>query len=178
MGGVRLREWRADDAEAISVMVDDPHLRRWSSLIGLGEAAWIEAQRSGERGPSLAICGDEDDRALGKMALRLPELASGAVSCAAVRERDRPAAELSYWVLPYARGRGLAGTAVELMLARARQIEGLRSVVLDIEQDNLASVRVAQRVGAQRRQPPRTVTDRAGVTRTMVVYLIALDPLG
>jgi len=91
-----------------------------------------------------------------------------------MRRSDQPAGELSYWVLPQARGRGVAGAAVALMLNRARRLGGVSSVVLDIEVDNLASVRVAQRLGAQRRQPERVEVDREGVKRTLVVFVIAL----
>ena len=171
---VRLREWRAEDAASIAPMLDDPHLQKWSSMVALGVEAWIEHERSGERGPSLAICTVGDDRVLGKVALRLPGQASAATTCAAMRADDQPAAELSYWVLPQARGRGIASAAVGLMLERARAMDGVRSVVLDIEDDNVASVRVAERLGAERRAPARVVVDRGGAARTMIVFVIAV----
>ena len=141
----------------------------------LGVAEWIDAQRSGERGPSFAICEPSGEAAFGKIALRLPGHASPATSCAAIRAGDHPVGELSYWVLPQARGRGLAGHAVAAMLDHARATTDLRSVVLDIESDNRASVRVAERLGAQRRAPDRTALDRTGVPRTLVVFVVALS---
>lgn len=100
----------------------------------------------------MAICAPGDARLLGKIALdarpRLP-----ATTCAAIRASDHPAGELSCWVLRDARGRGVASAAVAAILHRARRLEALRSVVLDIEADNVASLRVAERLGAQRRQP-------------------------
>ena len=77
---------------------------------------WIERQRTESRGPSRAICLADDDRALGKMALRLPGHASPATSCDAIYAADAPVGELSYWLVP-ARGRGLAGAGVERTLA-------------------------------------------------------------
>jgi RimJ/RimL family protein N-acetyltransferase len=47
-------------------------------------------------------------------------------------------------------------------------------VVLDIETDNLASIRVAERVGAIRREPSRVQNDRAGVPRTLAVFIVAV----
>jgi len=53
---------------------------------------------------------------------------------------------------------------------------GLRSVVLDIEAGNLASERLAERLGAQRRAPTRIEVDRTGVPRTLVVYVLLVAP--
>lgn len=60
------------------------------------------------------------------------------------------------------------------MALRARKTTDLRSLAMDIEIDNIASVRVAERVGAKRRDPPRTELDRAGVPRTMVVFVLSI----
>lgn len=49
---------------------------------------------------------------------------------------------------------------------------GLRSVVLDIEAGNVASERLADRLGAQRRTPTRVEVDRTGVPQTLVVYVL------
>ncbi len=140
--------------------------------MGDDPAAWIEAQRSGARGPSRAICLPDDDRVLGKIALRLPGHASPATTCEAVAASDRPAGELSYWLVPAARGRGLAGAAVTAMLATEVPGSAMRSVVLDIEETNAASIRLAERLGAQRREPSRVAIDRTGQPRRMVVYVL------
>jgi RimJ/RimL family protein N-acetyltransferase len=49
---------------------------------------------------------------------------------------------------------------------------GLRSVVLDIEAGNVASERLADRLGPERRAPTRVEMDRTGVPRTLVVYVL------
>ena len=167
----RLRPWRGDDAEDIAVMTADPHIRRWSSM-GDDPVAWVQRQRSGARCPSRAICLSEDDRALGKIALRLPAHASPATTCEAVPASDRPAGELSYWLVPAARGRGLAGAAVTAMLATEVPGSAMRSVILDIEETNVPSIRLAERLGAQRREPSRVEIDRTGEPRRMVVYVL------
>jgi [ribosomal protein S5]-alanine N-acetyltransferase len=173
MAEVRLRPWRLSDADEVAVMADDPFLRPWST-IAAGADGWIRRELTQDRGPTRAICLEGDDRALGRVALRLPQFASDAVRCEAVRESDQPAGELSYWVIPEARGRGLAYAAVQLMISSVVADTGLRSVVLDIEAGNLASMRLAERLGAERRAPTRIELDRAGVARTLVVYVLAL----
>jgi RimJ/RimL family protein N-acetyltransferase len=107
----------------------------------------------------------------------LPEFASEAVRCDAVRASDHPAGELSYWLLPGERGRGRAFTAVAEMLKIAAGAR-LKSLVLDIEEGNVASTRVAERLGAARRSPTRVHADRFGNDRTMVVYVLRVDQLG
>ena len=51
---------------------------------------------------------------------------------------------------------------------------GLKSLVLDIEEDNVASLQVADRLGAARRAPTRLHADRFGDIRTMVVYVLSV----
>lgn len=170
---VRLRPWRLTDASDIAVMTIDEHVRHWSDLSS-DPRGWLEREMVGLRGPSRAICADSDDRALGRVALRLPEHASAAVRCEAMRATDQPAGELSYWVLPEARGRGIAAAAVEVFMATIGAETGVRSVVLDIEDDNPASIRVAERLGAERRAPARVVVDRTGVPRTLVVFVLTV----
>jgi RimJ/RimL family protein N-acetyltransferase len=52
---------------------------------------------------------------------------------------------------------------------------GLRSVVLDIEEGNAPSIRLADRLGADRRSPARVEIDRTGTPRTLVVYVLAVN---
>jgi len=173
MAAVRLRKWRLEDAADVAVMVDNEYLRPWSTMVD-GVEAWIRREMAEERGPTRAICVADDDRALGRVALRPPELASEAVRCEAVRESDQPAGELSYWLLPQARGRGLAYAAVRLMLDEIMPGLGLRSVVLDIEEGNIPSMRLAERLGAERRSPTRQHPGRSGELHTMVLYVLPL----
>lgn len=158
------------DLDQIARMTDDEYLRPWWWMAD-DLAAWLRREMSEERGPTRAICLPDDDRALGRVALRLPQFASEAVRCAAVQTRDQPAGELSFWLLPEARGRGLAFAAIIEMMEIAADA-GLKSLVLDIEEGNGASIRVAERIGAARRTPTRVHTDRFGEDRTMVVYVL------
>ncbi len=95
LSAVHLRPWRNDDAAAVAVVIDDPHLVRWSSMSKLGVDLWIAEQQAGIRGLSLVICQSDDDRPLGKIALRMPEHASPATTCAGIHRADHPVGELS-----------------------------------------------------------------------------------
>ena len=90
---------------------------------------------------------------------------------AEARLAEQMAGELSYWIVPAARGRGLAQAAIRALLPLAAEA-GLKTVVLDIEVDNHASLRVATRLGAERRAPERVEPDRAGVLRTFAVHVL------
>lgn len=48
----------------------------------------------------------------------------------------------------------------------------LRTVVLDIEVTNRASLRLALSLGAERREPERVELDRFGDPRTLVVFIL------
>ncbi len=52
---------------------------------------------------------------------------------------------------------------------------GIRSVVLDIEDDNPASMGVAERLGAERRAPARVAVDRIEIPRTLVVFALTVS---
>jgi RimJ/RimL family protein N-acetyltransferase len=158
------------DIDQVALMTDDEYLRPWWWMAD-DLRAWLRREISEERGPSRAVCLPDDDRALGRVAVRLPQFASEAVRCDAIQASDQPAGELSFWLLPDARGRGLASTAVTEMMKIAADTR-LKSLVLDIEEGNAASIHVAQRLGAARRSPVRVLTDRFGDQRTMVVYLL------
>jgi RimJ/RimL family protein N-acetyltransferase len=61
--------------------------------------------------------------------------------------RDGPAsAEVAYWVRPGERGRGLATRALRLLTGWAHH-SGLARLWLEIDPDNAASLRVAERAG-------------------------------
>ena len=158
------------DLAQIAPMTEDEYLRPWWWMAD-DLRAWLRREVAEERGPSRAICLPDDDHALGRVAIRLPQFASDAVRCAAVQASDQPAGELSYWLLPDARGRGVAFTAVTEMMEIGAST-GLKSLVFDVEEENVASIRVAERLGAARRSPTRVHTDRFGNHWTMVVYVL------
>jgi RimJ/RimL family protein N-acetyltransferase len=173
MVDVVLRPWRMRDAEGVALMGADPQVRPWSAMED-GLDVWIACQVAQESGPTRAICAAGGDRALGRVAVRPPGRASAAPDFAALHAGERPAGELSYWVLPEARGRGIARAGVAAMLELVRCDGDLQAMVLDIEVGNVASERVAVALGAERRHAGRPVVDRLGETHTMAVWVIAL----
>jgi hypothetical protein len=78
------------DLDRVAQMTDDAYLRPWWWMAD-DLRAWLRREIAEERGPTRAICLPDDDRALGRVAVRLPEFASAAVRCPAVRAGDQPA---------------------------------------------------------------------------------------
>jgi RimJ/RimL family protein N-acetyltransferase len=142
--GVRLRPWRLKDAPAVEAMRTDPIVARWSGLPDEGAEAWIA--RQGAR--SFAITVPPGDAPLGKVALV---------------QRGARRAELSYWLLPAARGRGLATAACRTLVGAATDLD---AIVLDIDVDNEPSQRVARALGATP-GGEHVEIDRAGVPRRL-----------
>ena len=103
-GGLSLRPWRASDADAVRSAFDCPDIQRWHVLrLGdLDEAgAWIAAWPgywANETGASWAITDDRDEP-IGQTGLRNVSLFEAN-------------AAVSYWVLPAARGHGVAARAL------------------------------------------------------------------
>jgi RimJ/RimL family protein N-acetyltransferase len=63
---------------------------------------------------------------------------------------------------------------VLVVLRHVAETTDVRSVALDIEEGNAASMRVGGRLGAERREPWRVELDRGGVPRTLVVFVLAI----
>ncbi|MET8151745.1 GNAT family N-acetyltransferase [Actinoplanes sp. NPDC049668] len=134
--GLTLRPWRATDAAVVAAAYDEPGIRQWHSRsLTLDEAgAWIGEwpQRwRRETGAGWAIAGDE---VLGQISLRAVKLGEGV-------------AEISYWVLPKARGRGIAPAALTVLTGWAFEVLGLHRLEVHHSTRNSASCRVAERAG-------------------------------
>ncbi|MFJ6150884.1 GNAT family N-acetyltransferase [Micromonospora profundi] len=137
--GLMLRPWRDDDATAVRAAFDSPAIQRWHvrRLDGDDEARawtaqWARRWRD-ETDASWAIV-DADDQPVGQVGLRGVLLTEAS-------------AQVSYWVVPAARGRGIA-TGALLALARwsfARA--GLHRLSLEHSTANAASCRVATQAG-------------------------------
>ncbi|MFG2104951.1 GNAT family N-acetyltransferase [Micromonospora echinaurantiaca] len=135
--GVRLRPWRAADRAAVVAGYADPAIRRWHcrSMTDDEARAWIDGwpeRWRRETGAGWAVA--DDTGVLGQISLRRLDLAEGL-------------AEVSYWVLPAARGRGVAPRALAALTGWAFGGLGLHRVELSHSTANPASCRVAQRAG-------------------------------
>lgn len=134
-----LRPWRDDDAPAVRRAHDDPAIRRFHcrtmadddearEWIGWWSDAWTE-----ERAASWAVA-DSGGLVLGQVGLRTISLFEGE-------------AQLSYWLAPEARGRGVAACAVSTLTAWAFEVLGLQRLALRHSTANAASCRVAAAAG-------------------------------
>jgi RimJ/RimL family protein N-acetyltransferase len=141
-GQVILRPARHDDLPAIEAGMHDSDVLRWigpawptDEVLARNEVNWANGS------PSLAICRAADDACVGMVWVN-------------VREPDRSIGYVGYWLLPEARGRGLATTAVKLISAWALRTLPISAVRLQTAPDNIRSQRVAERSGF-RQVPPR-----------------------
>jgi RimJ/RimL family protein N-acetyltransferase len=137
---MRLEPFGPTHLEAISVLLDDPDVLRFTRVPSPPPPdfaqTWFcfyeDGRREGTREAFAVVDGDE------------------AVVALAVAPRIDPGArtaELGYVVLPWARGRGVATEALRLLTAWAFSELGALRLELLISVDNDASKRVAERCG-------------------------------
>ncbi|MEV0830780.1 GNAT family N-acetyltransferase [Nonomuraea rubra] len=129
---VRLREWREADAPAVLRAFQAPDLRRqapWPVVTLKDASGWIASWD----GVGHAFAVVEGERVVGNVAVtRLDSHGNGWVS---------------YWVVPEARGRGVAVAATELLARWAFDERGLYRLELGHRTNNPASCRVATKAG-------------------------------
>jgi RimJ/RimL family protein N-acetyltransferase len=149
---------RIDDVDLVMDMnLDDLHLR---TLVERDAALLVEATREesaralwGARpaGPhslhdaqsALRAWDPQDGRQVSYGALRGSRL----VAAVGLMLDGPQSAELAYWVRPDERRRGIAGRSVAAVTGWAHQNAGLTRIWLEINPDNTASLRVAERAG-------------------------------
>jgi [ribosomal protein S5]-alanine N-acetyltransferase len=132
VGDLVLRPWRASDAPAVAEAYSDPGIRRWHvrSMTEDEARAWIGswpgrwARENGGGGAGL----------LGQISLRRLDLAAGI-------------GEVSYWVLPAARGRRVATRALCALSAWVFDQSWLHRIELAHSTLNPISCRVAENAG-------------------------------
>ena len=137
---VALRTWGSDDLVDLLTASGNElvHRYRYSLPSDIHEArAWLAAV--------------ERDRLHGErleLAVTAPgsSLAVGSVSLSGLHPRNR-SAMIGYWLAPGGRGRGLATAAVRLLSRWAFDVLGQQRLALEVEVENVASQRVAQRSG-------------------------------
>ncbi|BCM71298.1 MULTISPECIES: GNAT family N-acetyltransferase [Streptomyces] len=138
--GLLLRPWRAADAPAVHAAFQDPVLRQWHirSCDSADEAAgWIAQWEQGwadEREAQWAVVDETTDELLGRVALRQILLGDGV-------------AEVAYWTVARARGRGVAVRATAAVTHWAFEEIGFHRLELTHATANEASCRVAGKAG-------------------------------
>ena len=170
--GVRLREWRPEDLDALLAGYGDPLTQRFLPALPVPFSArqgkwWINEVAPGlfvEGGAAYAIVDPVSDTVLGGVGLDNPV-------------PSRAQTEIGYWVGPWARGRGVATRAVRALSADAFR-SGIARLELITHWENAASQRVAMAAGFQRESARRgLVANRAGGRDDMLAFVrLADDP--
>jgi RimJ/RimL family protein N-acetyltransferase len=134
---VQMRAWQPKDAPTVVAAYSDPDIQQWHARpMNENEAldwiaAWPQRWRQ-ETGCGWAAACDEG--VLGQISLRTLNL-------------DVGFAEISYWVMPQARGRGIAPRALVAVTRWAFEALGLHRIEVYHSTRNPASCFVAERAG-------------------------------
>lgn len=149
----RLRPWRSDDLETLVAAWRDPEIARWNAVPPRSDAATAARWISGvsdrlvrqlsmdwviELGP-----GESQRRLQGRTSSVV-----GEVGLSGFSDHHR-GVFIGYWLLPSARGRGLASVAVAAVIEYAHQTLGLDPVVARCHPENPASGAVAARASCR-----------------------------
>lgn len=134
VGELVLRPWTVADVPALVAAYADPAIRRWHvRSLSLDEAKeWVVgAERSWaeETAASWAVA-TRAGELVGRMTLGTINLAWGS-------------ADVRYWVVAHARGRGVASSALRVLSDWAMSDLGLHRLELEHSTKNVASCRVA-----------------------------------
>ena len=136
-GGLRLRPWEDGDAAALVAAYADPGVQHWNGQ-SLDEAesrayarVWAEHWQAERRAGWAVVRGDE---LAGRITLR-------------GTAHEQGSAEVTCWVVPAARGTGVAPAAVEALASWAFGEGGSHRLELQHSTGNPASCRVAETSG-------------------------------
>ena len=143
--GIRLRPWEPGDERILLAAIEDPAIQLYTGLgvAGSGPAPVTDAasatalieRRQRWMAPAWVIEDGADGTAYGYVAIYDLNL---------TWQRD---GEVGYWLLPEARGKGVASRAVRLVTRHAFDVLGLHRLTLWHAVENPASCRVAQACG-------------------------------
>jgi RimJ/RimL family protein N-acetyltransferase len=144
-GVIRLRTWTAADATLLAEASADAAIRRFSlhrsrpftladaeEQLRECETTWLTLDRLGRPTGSLIVTDTRTGASLGQ--------------CGVDGWSAGDVAQIGYWLLPRARGRGIATRAVTELTNWLFALAAQR-VFLTVVEDNQASIRVAQRAG-------------------------------
>jgi RimJ/RimL family protein N-acetyltransferase len=141
-GSVALRDWRDADAPVLEAVCGEWNVCSFTSVPwSYSEAAalaWIErTRRKRAEGTVLGLAITAEGR----------DVPVGHVNLIRFSDDGRDAA-IDYWLVPAARGRGIASAACRRLIEWGFDSLDLERVEFAILPDNFASQRVAERVGA------------------------------
>ncbi len=140
-GSVVLREWTFDDVPAIEAACQDPEISYWLPLVPSpytradAETYVRECLVSGDDRRPFAIVDAETAELLGSIDMGVNRMRTG---------------HIGYWIAAPARGRGVCTRALRLLARYALDELRLERLALLTDPDNVASQRVAEKVGFRR----------------------------
>lgn len=136
-GDLLLRRWREEDADAYWAALESPGGRLWhGSTLGIRDdvVAMVARRRDWTIGDHASWALVDGAELLGSISLHRID-------------REQADGEIGYWIAPAARGRGLAGLAAEAACRWAFTDLDLHRIQLFHAVENVASARVAEKVG-------------------------------
>jgi RimJ/RimL family protein N-acetyltransferase len=135
---IAVRRRRESDLEAISAASHDPESLRWLTDPPMDEstrrtsmARVADAWQTGQAAPMVIAAADTDEP----------------VGIVNLQFRDDEIATIAYSVFPANRGQGIAPRAVQVVSGWALGELGLTQLILEADQNNAASIRVAEKCG-------------------------------
>lgn len=137
-GDLVLRPWTEDDVPALVEACNDPEIPRWIPVI---PSPYTEED-------GLAFVRGEIRPAEHSLAITLDGVVAGAIGMGVNSENYQ--GRIGYWVAASARGRGVCTRALRLLSRWGLDELDLQRLDLITDPDNVASQRVAEKVGFQR----------------------------
>ncbi|MET0764089.1 MAG: GNAT family N-acetyltransferase [Blastococcus sp.] len=138
-GSVRLRPWQEGDADAVWAALQDPDIELWNGGgVRSPEDALALVRRRADWSSGTNASWAVVDGASGDLL--------GSVSVHSI-DREQAGASVGYWTAPAARGRGVAGVAVDAACRWVFETLAVERVELCHAVENPASGRVAEKAG-------------------------------
>jgi ribosomal-protein-alanine N-acetyltransferase len=162
VSGILLRPFSEDDVPAIAEACRDPEIPRWThvpdgytehdarAFVALSKGWWAEGSNA-----TFAITDVASSDLLGSIGLH---------------DVVWPVARVGYWVKPEARGYGVAPQALRLVSRWALLDAGVERLELLAQPENVASRRVAEKVGFVREGVLRSFQELKGSRRDYVMF--------
>jgi RimJ/RimL family protein N-acetyltransferase len=138
-GDLVLRSWTMDDVPAIVAACNDPEIQRYLPMV---------PQPYREEDARAFVRGDVPNIGQHQFAITQKGAVVGSIGLG-VNDSSHSAA-IGYWCAAEARGQGLTTRALRLLSRHALDELGVERLELITDPDNIASQRVAEKVGFQR----------------------------
>jgi RimJ/RimL family protein N-acetyltransferase len=138
-GAFRLRPWRADDVDAAFEALVDPDTTLWN-------AGWVRTREDAAYWLERRLEWTLDEHVSWAVEDAGSAVLVGSVSLHSI-DRDQNDAEIGYWTVPAARGRGVAARAVDAACRWGFGALPIDRIELCHAVENVASGRVAEKAG-------------------------------